>query len=101
MICIIVLLHISSSRHTQLLESLASMTVAASNWTEVEDHMMLIYCIRDSIDMEALGLLVDTLDTSRLSLTICTDFLSTPKITIIHFVLSVCSLYGTFGQSEC
>lgn len=43
------------------------MVVAASNWTS-EDHMLLLLCIHDSMDVSMLGAVMDSLDSSSLLL---------------------------------
>lgn len=43
------------------------MLVSASNWTTA-DHMMLVRCIRDSLDVAVLGYVLDHLDMPTLHL---------------------------------
>ena len=43
------------------------MLVAGTTW-DAGDHMLLLRCIRDSMDIQVLGLVVDCLDLSTLPL---------------------------------
>ena len=43
------------------------MVMAASNW-ESEDHMMLVRCVSDSLDMSVLGGVLDRLDQASITL---------------------------------
>ena len=51
----------------QLVHVLSGMLVSATGW-QAEDHMMLLRCVRDSIDLGVLGSLTDHLNVSTLPL---------------------------------
>ena len=76
------LCRITCHTHPQLLQPIAAMVVAASNWT-TEDHMMLLRCIRDSIDVGVLGVVMDDLDSSLLQIPMG-EFLSSRHVSGSH-----------------
>lgn len=52
------------------MQPVAAMLVAGSNW-DVEDHLMLVQCVRDSMSIQSLALVVDQLHSSALTLPLC------------------------------
>ena len=78
---------------------MASIVVAATNWTE-GDHMTLLRCIRDSMDMEALSLLLDHMDTSNLEIPIGT------LVNVVCYYYSICMylcmhIQFTHSNNQC